>query len=87
MVPLSMLDVETGCAALGAIIAVGLGDKPPPTLSHAAEYRPSQALDRTTAEKRIGVNLNGELAPRRIAASGLVQDRKEPTYQQDMKIL
>ena len=29
VVPLSMLDVEMGCAALGAIIAVGLSDKPP----------------------------------------------------------
>lgn len=44
-------------------------------LSHAAEYRPSQALDPTTAEKRIGVNLNGERAPRRLAASGLGEAR------------
>lgn len=29
VVPLSMLDVEMGCAALEAIIAVGLSDKPP----------------------------------------------------------
>ena len=35
----SMLDVGTGCAALVAIIAVGLGDKPLPVLSHAAEHR------------------------------------------------
>lgn len=75
VVPLSMLDVKTGCAALGAIIAVGFGDKPPPVLSHTAEHRPSQALDPTTAEKRTGVNLNGEHAPRRIAASGLGEAR------------
>ena len=29
VVPLSMPNVEMGCAALGVIIAVGLGDKPP----------------------------------------------------------
>ena len=75
VVPLSMLDVETGCAALGAIIAVGLGDEPPPVLLHAAEHRLSQALDPTIVEKQIGVNLNGERAPRRIAASGLGEAR------------
>lgn len=32
VVPLSMLDVEMGCAAQGAIIVVGLRNKPPQCL-------------------------------------------------------
>ena len=53
------------------------------TAFDAAKPKQSQAPGQTTAEKQIGVNLNGERAPRRLAVSGL-QDQGEVAHTRAM---